>query len=152
MLLRCGASCAFTCESQWEQDLRYYQHVAFAGSFPAALPRGRTTGIRPSCFCASWACKTVPALVVPVPRPSLRMFAGVWEQRAVVHGEGTGTWEKTAPSPAPSLIRAAWTNLCTSSGNSVRYMLAVRCISLRAMAGFLWELIQVGSGHRGKSV
>lgn len=55
-------------------------------------------------------------------------------------------------SVSSSVTHPSCLNLCTSSGNSVRYTLAVRCISLRAMAGFLWELIQVGSGHRGKSV
>lgn len=74
-LLHPGASHAFSCKSWWEQDLRYCQHVALAGSFAAALPHGRTTRIRPSCFCPcdSQACKAVPVLI-PVPRPS----SGLW--------------------------------------------------------------------------
>lgn len=118
----------FHMKRQREQDLCYYQHVGFAGSFAAALPSGRTTGIRLSFF---YPCASQPNETVPVPHPSLGQFAGM------------GRWEKSALSPALLHIWASWMNLCPSSGNSGCYMLAVQCISLHAMTGFLPELIQV---------
>jgi len=130
--LRCGASHTFTRESQWERDLRYYQHVVFAGSFVTALPWDRSTGIRPRCCCplchSSELSKRTSAPL------QVRVFCGKVHLRGCYDRLPSGTnpggqqmpWQ-TGASPAARCrsSRLAGGSDCPCTAGSVRSVICV---------------------------